>query len=45
MLDLPVESTTSFDNRIWEADTDRIPPVDSKVTVILQPISEGEKGK
>jgi len=47
MLDLPVESTKSFDDRVWDANTDRIPPMDTKVTLILEPLPEKdqEKGK
>jgi hypothetical protein len=45
MLDLPVESTKSFDDRVWEANTDRIPAMDTKVTVILEPLPEKDKEK
>jgi hypothetical protein len=45
MLDLPVESTKSFDDRVWEANTDRIPPMDTKVTLILEAIPDKDKEK
>ena len=45
MLDLPVESTKSFDDRVWEANSDRIPPIDTKVTVILEPVPDKDKPK
>jgi hypothetical protein len=40
MLDLPVESTKSFDDRVWEANTDRIPPMETKVMIILEPLAD-----
>jgi hypothetical protein len=45
MLDLPVQSTKSFDDRVWEANTDRIPALDTKVTMILEPIPDKGKDK
>lgn len=38
MLDLPVESPKRLDDRLYEADTDRIPPLETKVMVILEPV-------
>jgi hypothetical protein len=43
LLDLPVPSPKKFDARIWEAYTDRIPELDTKVEVILEPVNA--KGK
>ncbi len=37
LLDLPIPSPKRFDARLWEAHTDRIPPLDTKVEVILEP--------
>jgi hypothetical protein len=38
MLDLPVRSPKSLQQRAFVADTERIPPLDTKVTVILEPV-------
>lgn len=43
MLDLPIKSPKSFDDRVFNAHTDRIPPMETKVTVILEPVLEKEK--
>jgi hypothetical protein len=40
MLDLPVRSPKSFDNRIFTANTDRIPPLETPVEVIFEPVLE-----
>jgi hypothetical protein len=40
MLDLPVPSPKSFENRLYEAHTERIPPLETKVTIILEPVAE-----
>jgi hypothetical protein len=37
MLDLPLESSQANDALLFEANTDQIPPLDSKVTVVLEP--------
>lgn len=37
MLDLPIDSTKSNDGLFFEAHTDRIPPLETPVTVILEP--------
>jgi hypothetical protein len=38
MLDLPVRSPKKFDERIFEAATERIPPLETPVDVILEPV-------
>jgi hypothetical protein len=43
MLDLPVKSPKSLEERLYEAHTDRIPPLDTKVTIILEPIEKKDK--
>lgn len=40
MLDLPVQSPKKFDDRLFSANTGRIPPLDTKVEVILEPVPE-----
>jgi hypothetical protein len=45
LLDLPVPSPKRFDARIWEAHTERIPELDTKVEVILEPIPEAKPTK
>jgi hypothetical protein len=41
LLDLPINSPKEWAvGRAWEANTERIPPQDTKVTVILEPIPE-----
>jgi hypothetical protein len=40
MLDLPIRNTKEFFARAWEPDTDRIPPEDTPVSVILEPVLE-----
>lgn len=37
MLDLPIESTKDNDDLFFEAHTERIPPLETQVTVILEP--------
>lgn len=37
MLDLPIESSQSAQSLMYEAYTERIPPVDTKVTIVLMP--------
>jgi hypothetical protein len=38
MLDLPISSTKDNDDLYFEAHTDRIPPVETPVTIILEPL-------
>lgn len=38
LLDLPIESTQANDELIFEANTELIPPRESRVTVILEPV-------
>lgn len=38
MLDLPIESTRDNDELVFEAHTERIPAVETAVTVILEPV-------
>ena len=45
MLDLPVESSKNNDELLFEAWTERIPPLETKVVVILEPISEKKADK
>lgn len=40
MLDLPVASPTALADRNYEANTERIPPLDTKVDVIFEVLSE-----
>lgn len=40
LLDLPVKSPKKFDNRVYEAATDKIPPKDTSVEVIFEPVPE-----
>jgi hypothetical protein len=40
MLDLPVKSPKALEERMFEAHTERIPPLETKVTIILEPIAE-----
>jgi hypothetical protein len=43
-LDLPIESGTALESRLFEGFTDRLPPTDTPVTVILKPkLTEEEK--
>lgn len=45
MLDLPIPSTGSNDDLFFEAHTERLPPVDTPVTVILELLPLEKKGK
>ncbi len=38
VLDLPIPSPKKFDARIYEAHTDRIPELDTRVEVVLEPV-------
>lgn len=40
LLDLPIYSPKALDDRIFEAHTERIPPLNTKVVVILEPMAE-----
>jgi hypothetical protein len=43
MLDLPIRSSKDAADLAYEAHTERIPPVDTKVTVILEPVPPKKK--
>jgi hypothetical protein len=43
MLDLPVRSPKTFDSRVFTAFTEKIPPRDTPVEVILEPVVERKK--
>jgi hypothetical protein len=45
MLDLPIESSQKNDELEFEAWTERIPPLETKVVVILEPIPAPQKDK
>ena len=45
MLDLPVESSKNNDDLLFRAWTDRIPPLDTNVVVILEPVPAPKKDK
>lgn len=45
MLDLPISSPKDWSERFFEAIPDRIPDVDTKVTVILEPVPDPKKKK
>ena len=48
MLDLPVASPKALDARVWEANTERIPPLETKVDVIFDVVrdkKDADKGK
>ncbi len=45
LLDLPIKSPKDDADRIFVANTERIPPVETKVVVILTPIVEAKKEK
>jgi len=40
MLDLPVNSPQEDAERLYEAFTERIPPLGTAVTIILEPVAE-----
>jgi hypothetical protein len=42
MLDLPMRSSSAGDELLFEANTGRIPPLDTAVTVILTPVRKGK---
>jgi len=39
MMDLPVKSSKDWEERIYEAHTQRIPALETKVTIILEPLA------
>jgi hypothetical protein len=43
MLDLGVKSPKKFDDRLFEANTEKIPPRETPVEVILEPVVEAKK--
>ncbi len=43
MLDLPVRSPTKLEDRVYTAFTDRIPPLDTPVEVVFEPILPKKK--
>jgi hypothetical protein len=43
LMDLPIASPKALAERVYEANTDRIPPKDTKVTVILEPVVDAKK--
>jgi hypothetical protein len=45
MLDLPIPSPKDDADRAFEANTDKIPDLETKVVVILEPILDGKKPK
>jgi hypothetical protein len=45
LLDLPIESSKDDADRAYVAFTERIPPLETKVTVILEPVPDAKKGK
>jgi hypothetical protein len=45
LMDLPIASPKALADRVYEANTDRVPPKDTKVTVILEPVVEKKPDK
>jgi len=45
MLDLPVPSTDQADGLLFEAFTERIPPLGTPVTVVLAPVTKNPEGQ
>jgi hypothetical protein len=43
MLDLPVNSPKSLEGRIYEPFTERIPPIGTKVEIILEPVANAKE--
>ena len=43
LLDLPIRSSKDAADLVWEANTEKIPPVGTKVTVIFEPIPARKK--
>ncbi|HEY7425072.1 MAG TPA: YdjY domain-containing protein, partial [Gemmataceae bacterium] len=45
LLDLPIKSPKENADRFFTAFTERIPPLETKVVVVLEPVLEAEKDK
>ncbi|MHB1424154.1 MAG: YdjY domain-containing protein [Gemmataceae bacterium] len=45
MLDLPIKSPKDDADRVFVANTERIPPLETKVVVILEPVVDAKKEK
>lgn len=45
MLDLPIESSDKAGQLAFDAFTERIPPLGTKVTIVLRPLLNGDQGK
>jgi hypothetical protein len=45
MMDLPIESSQKNSELEFEAWTERIPPLDAKVAVVLEPVPEPKKDR
>ncbi|MGH7226659.1 MAG: YdjY domain-containing protein, partial [Gemmataceae bacterium] len=45
LLDLPIKSPKDDADRVFVANTERIPPLETKVVVILEPLLEAKKDK
>ncbi len=45
LLDLPINSPKDDADRFFVANTERIPPLETKVVVILEPVVEAKKDK
>lgn len=45
LMDLPIASPKALADRVYEANTDRVPPKDTVVTVILEPVLEKKSDK
>jgi hypothetical protein len=45
LMDIPVASPKALADRVYEANTDRVPPKDTVVTVILEPVTEKKADK
>ena len=43
LLDLPINSPKKYGELVFEANTERIPPFDTKVTIILSPYQKTRK--
>lgn len=42
MLDLPINSPKSLEDRVYEPHTERIPPLDTKVEILLSPLTDSK---
>jgi hypothetical protein len=43
MMDLPIDSPKGIEGRMYEPNTKAIPPLDTSVTIILEPVEEKKK--